>query len=272
MQQIINFLIQKKTFVTFLLLFGISISLVAYTHTYQHSKFFNSANWISGKIYSAKHSIGQYFDLKKQNEMLVYENNYLRKIISNTESHFADSIVKIDSIKKYNYKKATVIKNSFNKQQNYLLINKGENDSLKQDMGVITSKGIVGIIEDTSNNYANIQSILNTLSEINASIKNTRNFGSLKWNGDDINIVQLEDVLHSASIKKGDTIITGGMSSIFPEGILIGSIINFSLDNSENYYTIDVELFNNMTNLNHVYVIENIHANEIITLQNKINE
>ena len=153
-----------------------------------------------------------------------------------------------------------------------MLINKGRNDSVKQDMGVITSKGIVGIIENNSSNYANVQSVLNSLSEINASIKNTNNFGSLKWNGEDFKTVQLVDILRSAAIKKGDTVITGGMSSIFPKGIPIGTIENFDLDVSQNYYLIDVKLFNDMTTLDHVYVIENLNRDEILTLEASIDE
>src|SRR5690606_40280021 len=99
-----------------------------------------------------------------------------------------DSLKDADSLdRKFKIRPASIIKNSYNKLQNYLLVDKGSSDSVTQDMGVITSKGLVGIIENTSSNYANIQSVLNSYSEINAAIKNTNNFGSLKWNGDDFN-------------------------------------------------------------------------------------
>ena len=66
----------------------------------------------------------------------------------------------------------------------------------------------------------------------------------------------------------GDTIITGGLSTIFPKGILIGTVAAFEVDETENYFEIDVALFNDMTNIGHVYIIENIDAQEISTLNN----
>ncbi|QLE00652.1 rod shape-determining protein MreC [Galbibacter sp. BG1] len=273
MQQIVNFLIKNKTFIVFLLLFFFSLFLTVQTHSYQKLKFFNSANWLSGNIYNKTNQISDYFHLKEYNKQLVEENIQLRKILLNKNIDVKDSTLYKDSLySDYRLYSANIIKNSYNKKRNYLLINKGENDSISQDMGVITSKGIIGIIENTSTGYANVQSVLNSLSEINASVANTDNFGSLKWNGKNFRTVQLVDILRSANVKKGDTIITGGMSSIFPKGIPIGTIEEFSLDASKNYYLIDVKLFNDMTTLDHVYVIENLNREEILTLENSIDE
>ena len=78
--------------------------------------------------------------------------------------------------------------------------------------------------------------------------------------------VQLKDLPKQALLKIGDTIITGGNSLIFPKGILIGSIKSYKLDNSQNYLELEVELFNDMSNINHVYIIENRKINEIRSL------
>lgn len=273
MQQIVNFLIRHKTFITFFVLFCFSLFLVFQSHSYHNTKFVNSANWLSGGIFNMTNNVGDYLYLKQYNQQLVKENSYLRKQLINRDIPISDSLKDSDSLdRKFKIHPASIIKNSYNKLQNYLLVDKGSTDGIAQDMGVITSQGIVGIIENTSSNYANIQSVLNSFSEINAAIKNTNNFGSLKWNGEDFNVVQLVDVLRSAPIQKGDTIITGGMSSIFPKGILIGTIKDFSLDASQNYYLIDVDLFNDMTTLDQVYILENLNREEIIELENSLDE
>jgi rod shape-determining protein MreC len=75
-----------------------------------------------------------------------------------------------------------------------------------------------------------------------------------------------------APIKMGDTIVTGGQSAIFPEGIGIGTISNFEIDVSGDTYTIQVKLFNDMTNIGTVYILENLDRSEILGLQNTINE
>jgi rod shape-determining protein MreC len=135
-------------------------------------------------------------------------------------------------------------------------------------MGVVTSKGIVGIVENVSPNYSTVISILNSNSRINAQLKRSNHFGTLVWNGDDPAVVQLTDVPSVAPLAEGDTIITGGRSLIFPKGIPIGAVKNFSLDQSESYYNIDIQLFNDMTNIGYVYIIENTSQSEIRALQN----
>jgi rod shape-determining protein MreC len=171
----------------------------------------------------------------------------------------------------YTVVKGRVISNNYTSLRNYITINKGYKDSIKQDMGVITSLGILGIIENTSANYATVQSILNEKSNINAKIKNSNHFGSLIWNGEDYNTVQLADIPRLVQLSMGDTIVTGAMSSIFPENIPIGTISKFDLDRSKSFYSIDVKLFNDMTNINRVYIIEDLNREEVLKLQEETN-
>jgi len=153
-----------------------------------------------------------------------------------------------------------------------LLINKGEKDSIKQDFGVVSSKGIVGIIENTNRNYATVLSVLNKTSRISAQLKKTNHFGTISWNANSPTYIQLTEIPKIAPVKKGDTIVTSGRSAIFPKRIPIGEISEFKLDIAENYYEIEVKLFNDMTNLEHVYVIENIDKTQIETLVDGIND
>jgi rod shape-determining protein MreC len=140
---------------------------------------------------------------------------------------------------------------------------------VKQDMGVINSLGIVGIIDNVSDNYSTVVSILNIKSHINAKLKKSNHFGSLGWDGKNTGFVQLTDVPRLASIRKGDTIVTGGQSVIFPENINIGTIERVYTDTETHYYKIEVKLFNDMTSLGHVYIIKSKNREEIINLENK---
>jgi rod shape-determining protein MreC len=265
MQQIINFLIRYKTFLLYAFLLFISLVFTFQSHSYHQSKFLNSANYFSGSIYEASNNITAYFNLREENRNLVRENELLRFQLYNKQegiTPITDSL-----LNSYTVVQGTIVKNSFSDQRNYITINKGRLDSVKQDMGVITDKGILGIIENTSKNYATVQSILNEKSNINAKIKNSNHFGSLVWNTKDYNTVQLIDIPRLVQLTIGDTIVTGAMSSIFPENIPIGTIKKFDLDTSKSFYFIDVALFNDMTNLKHVYVIQNLNRKEVLELE-----
>ncbi|MFD0835235.1 rod shape-determining protein MreC [Mariniflexile aquimaris] len=274
MQQIINFIIRNKNFLLFLLLFSIAFVFTIETHSYHKSKFFNSANFLTGGIYSSVNNFTGYLNLKSQNQLLAEENNRLKMILFNAEnkkdSTYLDTITYSGT---YKFTMANVIRNTYSGANNVLLLNKGKNDGLKQDLGVISSKGIVGVIDKTSKHYATVISVLNTANKLSAQLKKTNHFGTLSWNAKSPYFVQLIDVPKIAPIKKGDTIITSGRSSIFPKGIPIGLIYDFKLDAAENYYEINIKLFNDMTNIEHVYTIENIDATEINKLLNSsINE
>jgi len=266
MQQIINFLIRYKIFLLYLFLLLISLVFTFQSHSYHQSKFLNSSNYISGSIYAFSDKITSYFGLREENKRLVEEN---KRLIDKLFNNVLLSPSRIDSTSvNYEIIRGRVINNSYADQRNYITINKGENDSITQDMGVITDKGILGIVENTSNSFSTVQSILSEKSNINAKIKNSNHFGSLVWkNSTDYKVVQLIDIPRLVPLTIGDTIVTGAMSSIFPENIPIGTIKSFDLDNSKSFYFINVELFNDMTNIGNVYIIKNLNRKEVLELE-----
>ena len=263
MQQLFNFFIKNKTFVLFLMLFSCGLSLTIQSNEYHRSKFINSSNQITGSVYGTFHSITQYFNLKKENALLLKENSRLKAVVFSQEN-----LIAVDTIleHKYDIFPSLVYKNSFAFPNNYLTLNKGQNDSIKEDYGVITSKGIVGIIDVISSNYSRVISILNTNSRVNVKLKKTNYFGILSWDGKSPEIVQLKDVQDLVKLSIGDTIVTSGYSSTFPPNIPVGSILSYELNDTEDLYIIEVKLFNDMRNLEHVYIIKNTDINELRAL------
>lgn len=269
MQQIINFILRYKITLLYLLLLTISLAFTVQSHSYHRSRYFNSANWLSGSIYNSMDRVSSYFKLGDINRQLLEENRRLRSLLYNNEER---DTVELDTVGiNYTVLSGRIIKNSYSNQDNYITINRGKNHGVTQDMGVITALGILGIVEKTSNNYAAVQSILNTKSNINAKIKGTNNFGSLKWNTKRFDEVQLEDIPRLVKLMVGDTIVTGARSSIFPENVPIGTIKKFDLNTSKSSYNIDVQLFNDMTNLKNIYIIDNPSREEILELENDLN-
>ena len=252
------------------MLLGFSLILTIQAHSFQKSKFISSANLVSGGIYSWRNEINTYLNLEEYNQRLLEENQRLRTSLASLEdtTQLRDHTDTSSYEGNYIFKAAEVINNNYTNRNNYLTLKRGAEDGIKPDMGVVTSKGIVGIVENVSPGYATVISILNSNSKINAQLKNSNHFGTLIWNGEDPEIVQLIDVPAIAPVEEGDTIITGGRSLIFPKGLPIGTVDNFTTDQSDSYYTINIDLFNDMTNIGYVYVIENTQKEEIQELQN----
>jgi len=281
MQQLIDFILRKKDVVVYFVLLSLSLSLIFNSNYFHKSKFIIFSNGITNYTNEVFENINWYFELKKINSSLVEENlilkNQLEKFI---EKNSIDSLENVA----FQYHNAKVISNNLSSIKNNLVINKGIKHGLKNEMGVISSTGIVGIINRTSKNYSSVMSVLNTETKINAKVKRTSHFGTLEWNGLSNRELLLNDIPETADIKIGDSIITGGMSLIFPEGINIGvvseimkkekfndTVMKFHISNQvkianiefrENYLNIEVKLHTDMNNLNNVYVIESLNKNE----------
>ena len=269
MQQIFSFIIKNSNRLLFLLLLGISLSLTIQSHSFHRSKIISSANFLSGGVYERINSMEEYLYLKEQNEELAMENANLKSLLFKTQD--SAKIPKLENLKSVlpeDIVVAKVIHNSFNVYENFLTLNAGAKSGIKPDMGVVNSLGIVGVVDNVSTNYSTVISILNIKSQINAKIKNSDHFGTLIWNGENAGFVQLIDVPRLASIKKGDTIVTGGQSVIFPENIGIGTIDKIYIPKGKtHYYYLNVKLFNDMTNLGHVYIIKSGNSEEILNLE-----
>lgn len=270
MQQIFNFIFKNSNRILFLLLLVISLSLTIQSHSFHRSKIISSANFLSGGVYEKVSNLNEYLNLKTHNDELAIENAKLKSLLFNSKDTVTTK--KLDSLKAAKLDDiivSKVIHNSYNVYENYLTLNSGELDGVKPDMGVINDNGIVGIIENTSPKYATVISILNKRTQINAKIKKSNHFGSLNWNGKSTGYVQLTDLPRLALIKIGDTIVTGGQSVIFPENINIGTIAKIYRDKQTNFYTLDVKLFNDMTNLGHVYIIKRKDRDEVLNLEKR---
>ncbi|CAM3832260.1 rod shape-determining protein MreC [Flavobacterium branchiophilum] len=270
MQQIVNFLIKNSNNLLFLLLLSTGLGFTIQSHSYHKSKIISSANFVSGNVYNELSKLNEYLSLRGQNQALAAENARLKMLLFNKK----DTVVPIinPNLSGFHHTDvilAKVINNSYTRQENYLTLNVGQKIGVKTDMGVVNDQGIVGIIENTSANFATVQSILNVNSKINAKLKKSNHFGTLTWNGENTGFVQLVDIPRLASVKKGDTIVTGEQSDIFPENVNIGIVEKLYTDDETNYFTLDIKLFNDMTNLGHVYVIKKAVSLEKKSLEAK---
>ena len=262
MQRIIYFLIRNKDFILFLSLLLICLSININYNEYNKSKFLNSSNSLFSYLYDTKFTISKYFNLEYQNKILTEENRKLRLHIYNMDDKKVDDLEKIN----FDVTSGSVIKNSYSFTNNFITIDVGKKDSVEIDHGVISSKGVVGIIDKTTSNYSRFISVLNTNFLLNAKFKNSNYFGILSWDGVNINKVQLKDIPKQANASIGDTIVTGGNSLIFPKGIPIGYVDSYKLDNSQNYLELEIQLATDMANIEKIYVIKNNNLSEINSL------
>lgn len=267
MRQLIQFLTNRRYFFLFLILEAVAFGITLSHFRYHNSLFVNSMGDMVGSVYDSFNYSERYFNLREKNEQLALENAELRnKLALRAEeiSAWASS----DSLQaQYDYTDAKILSNSFKKRSNYLIINKGKLHGVKEDMGVITDRGVIGIVTHASKHYAIAMSVLHQKTNISAHIKGSRFFGPVSWDGRDPGLLQLSDIPRQAVLQNGLEIVCDSKSSIFPEGTPIGKIESFQLSENKSYYNIQVRVHEDFTNLDHVYLIKNIFQEEYRTLK-----
>jgi len=260
MQSIINSIVKNRNLIIYLILSFITFSFLYNNSSLHFNEFGKISTYLSATSSKFSSSINSYFNLKQENEKLIDENLQLKKMESNYR------FTQIDENTVNSVNSAKVIVNSINKSKNIIVIDKGKLDSINLEMGVISSKGVVGIVKNVTDNYASIISLLNTDLRLNAILKNSSTIGSVTWDGLNARILKLNDIPLSSSLKVGDTVVTGGMSFYFPKGIPIGKIVNYDNSSLEGYYEIDVEIFNDFSSLSNLYILSRTDNNEIQSL------
>ena len=278
MRNLLNFFLKYNYWFLFILLEVISFALLFRFNNYQGSAFFTSSNQVAGMVYEAANNVTGYFHLKSINDDLVQENVELELQIERLRSALmeltADSVglekMKLDALKGYDIYRANVINNSLTHVDNYITLDKGENDGIRSEMGVINGSGVVGIVYHTSSNYSVVIPILNSKSSISCKIKRSDYFGFLKWDGGSSEYATVKDMPRHSLFSLGDTIVTSGHSAVFPGGIPIGTVEDMSDSHDGLSYLLKVKLFTDFGRLNDVRVIAQKGQEEQLELEQKV--
>ena len=277
MRNLINFLLKYNYWFLFVILEVASFVLLFRFNNYQQSAYFTSANTVVGAVYEVSGGISSYFHLKSVNEDLLDWNMLLEEQINNLEKALKerqlDSIA-VNSIRKmpqkdYQLFNARVIKNSLNLADNYITLDKGSSSGIHSEMGVVDGNGIVGIVYETSPSYSVVISVLNSKSNISCKIVGSDYFGYLKWEHGDSRYAYLKDLPRHAEFNLGDTVVTSGFSTVFPEGIMVGTVDDMSDSHDGLSYLLKIKLATDFGKLSDVRVIARNGQQEQKELENK---
>ena len=210
-----------------------------------------------------------YLNLRVINEKLAEENIALRNRIGikdNKENSLffssTDSIYK----QQYIHTSGEIVNNSTNRQKNFFTVNKGERQGIKVDMAVLSENSVAGVIVSCSENYSVAMSLLNLDFRLSARIKPSGYFGSLNWNGRDAQYAFLNEIPQHVYINVGDTIETTGFSAIFPEGVLIGTVMDYEKQGGD-FFKITVLLATDFKKLHFVDIVGNMKKTEQLQLE-----
>lgn len=253
------------TVTVFILLEAVSVFMVFRSGAVQKNVLVASLRVCSDYVEDRWSKVLYWFSLKDVNRDLMKVNAVLISRNLSLMNHLEQAGLPQDSIAdpdRYNLIPAMVISNSVGRLHNYLIIDKGEDDGIRTDMGVITTSGLIGNVVAVSSRYSRIVSMLDTDTRFSVILKRNGTFGTMYWKGTDPTRTVVMDIPVHTPVSEGDTIISSGYSAFFPPGIPIGTISAFSLNDGINY-ELEVELFEDFRSLKYVYVVDFPDAGEI---------
>ena len=263
MRNLLNFLVKYNYWFLFLLLEAASFVLLFRFNYYQQSVFFTSANSVAGKVYDISGAITSYFHLKTTNEDLLDRNMWLEQRVAFLEKTLKNNgmdsarLYSLERLEPEEYQifKANVIKNSLNRLDNYITLDEGTNAGIRPEMGVVDANGVVGIVYKTSQHYSTVIPLLNSKSSISCKIVGSDYFGYLKWEYGDSRFAYLKDLPRHAEFNLGDTVVTSGYSTVFPAGILVGTVDDMSDSHDGLSYLLKIKLATDFGKVSNVRVI-----------------
>lgn len=271
MRNLWDFILRYSKWLIFMIYMIISLWLLVKNNPYQHYIYLTSANAVSSAILGTTDNVTSYFHLKEINEDLQVRNANLEREIyalrhalrDYREEAYEDSLASDSSKSQFDFIIAHVISNSISRTHNYITIEKGANDSIRPEMGVVDQNGVVGIVNIVGPNASRVISLLNPKMRLSCKVKGSDYFGSLVWDGKSPHEAVLEELPRHERFKKGDTIVTSGYSAVFPADIPVGTILSHEKEHDDNFYALRIKLLSDFTTLSTVHVIKNDMKTEL---------
>jgi len=276
MRNVFLFIRRYFTFLAF-----VAVQIVALWFLFTYNKFHRAkglgwANEITGRINSRYKNVDDFFHLKAENQRLHRMNDSLLNLLPtnflqlDTSARVVQDSIPFDTLgnyRRYIWRDAKVVYNTVNTQKNYIQLNRGSNQGIRDNMAVINSDGsAVGVVVNVSPNFSQVMSLLHVQSKRSVTMKRSGSLGTIEWDGKDPLFLTLLNIPKSDSIAKGDTVMTS-VNSSFPPGFVVGTIDEIILDKSTNFYVLRLRTAANFFNLQQVHVIENAQYEEQAKLQ-----
>lgn len=271
MRDLVAFILRYSTWILFLVYFVASCALLVSSGPYQKHLWMTSAGVIASSVYDLSHNVTSYFYLRDVNEDLQMRNGELEgevaalklQLREMNEKLYSDTMTTLPILRPFEFIVASVTNNSISLPHNYITINKGLKDGVEPEMGVLDQTGVVGVVNLVSDHHARVISMLNPDFRLSCKVKGNDAFGSLVWDGKEVDEAVLEELPRHASYIPGDTIITSGYSAVFPEGIPIGTILETLRDEDDNFFKLRIKLLTDFTKLSTVRVVVSHNKDEL---------
>lgn len=277
MFQLVEFFSRNRNFIFFVLLEVFSFWLIVQSNSYWSATYFNTSNYYVAKILTVSNSIREYTHLQEINENLAQENLKLNGLVARLQQQNptnAPAGYNPDSVfaGRFDFKVGKVIVSETNRANNYITIDKGSADGILPGMGVISATGVVGKVRSCSEHFSIITSILHSQFMVSSRLVRSGEIGPVRWQSKDPSLVSMMDVSRYKKVMMGDSAVTSNFNSVFPPGIMVGTVKSVRIRPDQTFYDIDLNVATDFASLSYVYIVQNRLKDEQEALQKPLDE
>lgn len=271
MRNLLLLAVRYHAFIIFVVLQTFSLVLVFKYNSFQRASILDSTQQMVGSVNEVSNNITSFFQLGKVNKELSARNarlsDSLRLIMLQVKDSEPSNVIASPVVNNYEFISAQIVSQTYTRRNNYFTINKGAEDFITKHCGVVTDKGVVGILKNTSQNYASGLSLLHTKTSISAKISELNEVGALEWVVGDRLEAELKYVPRHVKVKVGQDVVVSHLSFTFPENTPIGKVSRVETPDGSPYCEIYVTLHQDIKNVKHVYVVKHVRGEEKAQLE-----
>jgi rod shape-determining protein MreC len=273
MRNLIAFFRRFQIFLVFALLQIVALwTYVSYSE-FAKLQALTTTGEINGRIMAVRNDVTKHFGLENENRKLTLENKWLRERLKESNYQLERGRISIDDtvyLQQYTFIPATVISSTFDKRNNYMTIDLGSVHGIKEEMGVVTSDGIVGRVHTVGKHFSLVKTILSNNINIDVMLEKQGAFGLLKWDQSSARTVQVTGISNDLFVKKWTKVVTRGESGIFPRGFTVGYIAKLKPIEGKPLWDIHVRTAVDFRRIQKVYVVKDLLLEEIQAIERAI--
>ncbi|GAB4415725.1 MAG: hypothetical protein OHK0039_24530 [Bacteroidia bacterium] len=286
---LIAFLSRLRHVLLLLLLEGVALYWAATTNDPQRKRTGDLLLEMSLEVHSWKKEVTGYFGLSEVNRQLKAENIELRenlvalsmelaRLKNDSSIHQLDysQIIPEDQPKDFKFIPARVLRNTTARAYNYITLDKGSDDGVLPDMGVVSPQGVVGRVVLVKSDYSLVLSALNLAFRLPVKAKApgagtiAGDVGYYEWDRRSIRYATLSYVPETVPLETGYIVLTSGYSTIFPPGIKVGVVSEVSETSSDGFHQAKIQLATDFSKLGDVYLIQSLHKDSLDDMERNL--
>ena len=262
MHRLFEFIRRIYVFVIFLLLEGIALYTYAISSPYTEAKILARTTATGAAISGAVTDVGHFFSLTSENRKLTDRIAELSAELAAVETSHTEAS-RVDTLQgHFKYHSARVVSMTTNRKENNIILDRGSVDGITKDMGVITPNNeLVGYVVSCSEHYSVVQSLLNINFRTGGKLVDNGNVCFISWSAKSKYHVDANDLNVYSEPQVGMAVEV--QSERLPEGVLVGHIDSFELNNMQSAYNATITIAAKMGSLANVLVVENTRGREL---------